>query len=383
MPLIPCWQTTLRAGCSLWAVLAIVGLWVAEIQAQGTASLPVSLSSTSPVSRPGDVGSFEIRLKPLENATSAPVVTALAASAEGRFLAVAGDDHAIRVIDVGSGQELGTFAGHIDWIQSLAFGYSPQAVQAVAPILYSAGNDGRVLEWKYAYPVASREVIRLPYAVRSISVSSGMHALAIAGFSNEVLVWDLQANQLSHRLLCEGGDQRVVRFSPDGKLLLSAGRNGEVRVWDSQTGERLAEYQMHRGRVTTAAFSVDGSSVTSAGEDRRLVRYDIVNAKVEWQRELGKSKIMSLCLINDNLVAVAGADNKVRLFDALTDSVVAELEGHWGTVAVMEACGSFLASGSFDTTVRIWDLEKIDRSNAAGKPVMLSPLKMDADLRIR
>ncbi|MEZ6135298.1 MAG: WD40 repeat domain-containing protein [Pirellulaceae bacterium] len=371
----------------LHACTIVMGLWVGHAQAQleppmHATAIPVSTSSQA-VAGGAVVGSFEIQLEALEDATSAPVVTALVASSEGRFLAVAGDDHAIRIVDVRSGKTTSTFAGHIDWIQCLVFSADQQA-DTVAPLLYSAGNDGRVLEWKYEFPVRSRELLRLPYAIRSISMSSDKQLLAIGGFSNEILIWDLRQNRLKHKLECDCGDQRCVRFSPDGERVLCGGREGEVRVWDTESGNVLAEYREHRRRVTTAAFSVDGNLVTSVGEDRQLVRFDIATGQIQWRRELAPSKMMSMCLINDSLVAAAGADNSIHLYDALAEQVVGVLEGHTGTVAVMAPCGDFLASGSFDTTVRIWDLEVMGRQrDPAGRPVMRAPLKMDADLRIR
>lgn len=371
---------------TLAVLLSSIASNIAGVSAQDLPTFPVSTSTSPAISSQAiadDRISFEIQLQPLDDQTSAPVVTALAASREGRFLAVAGDDHAIRIVDVKSGSTISTFVGHTDWIQSLVFAYESTDA-SVAPVLYSAGNDGRVLQWKYEYPVAFRELVRLPFAVRTISMSSEKKLLAIGGFSDEILVWDLNNDALRYRLQCDCGDQRCVRFSPDGERLLCAGRDGEVRVWDTQTGDMLTEYQLHRGRVTTAAFSVDGTQVTSAGEDRQLIRFDIPAGQAKWKRELALSKMMSLCLINDSMVAVAGADDSIRLFDALADNMVAELKGHWGTVAVMTPCGEFLASGSFDTTVRIWDLDAVAKMRSeSGKPVVHAPLKMDDGLRIR
>lgn len=359
------------------------------ISSQGIGSL-TSTSSGGIRGADGRLGqgertrSFEIQLEALDTATSPPVVTAIATSIEGRFLAAAGDDHAIRIIDVTSGQIVQTVVGHVDWVQSLAFFYDSQEVDAAAPVLYSSGNDGRVLEWQYEYPVKSREILRLPYAVRSLSISSQKRLMAIGGFSEEILIWDLANNRLLHRFDCHCGDQRCVRFSPDGNYLLCAGRDGNVHVWETATGREVAEYKAHRDRIHTAAFSKDGSRITSAGADRQLVRFDLTTGQMEWKREIGKSKMMSMCLINEDMVAVAGADNKIRLFDAMSDGVVAELSGHVGSVAVMTQCGEFLASGSFDTTVRIWDLQAIGaRQQEFGKPVGHAPLKMDAELQIR
>lgn len=330
--------------------------------------------------------STEILFEKLPGATSAPVVTALTGSNDGRYLAVAGDDHAIRIIDTNSRKTIQTVLGHQDWIQSLLFVYPAEPTQSadLVPDLYSAGHDGRVLRWKYTMPLEAEEIAIVPYAVRSISVSSQSGLLAIGGFADEVLLYDLADGQYVHRLQSGIKDQRTVRFSPNGKRVLSGSRDGRIQVWDTTSGEKIADYRHHRRRIYTAAFSADSQFVTSAGEDRRVVRYDLAEHAVVWSTELALSKMMSLCLVNDDMIAVAGADNKIRLLDAQTESVVAELAGHTGTVAVMAPCGEQLASGSFDTTVRVWNLADLEQARERSTvPTSRTPIKMDANTQIR
>lgn len=391
-------------------LLAIAALGLPSLaygqQLEPTDALPAVISTA-----PDNGLSTEFQFQKLPGATSAPVITALAGSRDGRFLAAAGDDHAIRIVDTVSGKTIQTVIGHQDWIQSLVFVYpqshnftlssdSSDTVQAgnsdsldqaiyedpnpVMPELYSAGHDGRVLRWKYSFPLEAEEVAIVPYAVRSISISAQQNLLAIGGFSDEVLIYDLSAGQFVQRLKCSLKDQRTVRFSPDGSRVLSGSRDGEIRVWESQTGKLLAEYRHHQRRVHTAAFSADGKCVTSAGEDRRVVRFDLDEQRVLWSTELAMSKMMTLCLVNQDMIAVAGADNRIRLLDAQSESVVAELSGHSGTVAVMAACGDSLVSGSFDTTVRLWNLSALesDRSRAS-LPTSLTPIRVDAKTQIR
>ena len=324
-----------------------------------------------------EIASAEILLEPLETGSSRPVVTALAASHDGKYLAAAGDDHAIRIIEVESGETLEILSGHEDWIQSLSFAGDSQA-------LFSAGNDGRVLQWNNRYPIEATEVVRLPYALRSLTVSNQQQLLAIGGFSKEIVVWDLSAGKVRFRLTCDCRDQRCVRFSPDGMHILSGGRDGELRVWRTDNGEVIADFHEHVGRVQTASFSADGWQVTSAGEDRQLIRYDLQTARVTHKQEFAQSKLMSLCLISNDVVAVAGADNAIHLYDASTNEVLADLRGHFGSVAVMTPCGDFLASGSFDTSIRIWNLETIEAGIFNfSKPVSRSLIKMDSRLKIR
>lgn len=344
-----------------------------------------------------DIQSTELVFERLKETTSAPVITAVAGSPDGQLVAVAGDDHAIRIVSTESGETIQTALGHEDWIQSMLFAEmnheqpewrdeedTDPLSQNAHTYLFSAGHDGRVLRWKFTLPLEAEEVAIVPYAVRSISVSSERQLLAIGGFSEEVLLYDLQQRMYVNRLKCTTKDQRCVRFSPDGTRLLSGSRDGVIMVWDTSTGELLARYHEHRGRIHTASFSADANAITSASEDRRIIRYDLLQHEVVWNHELAMSKLISLCLINDQLVAVAGADNGIRLFDAETNQVVAEMAGHQGTVAVMTACGESLVSGSFDTTVRIWNLAELEEMRVGRNiPASRTPIKMDARLQIR
>jgi WD40 repeat protein len=359
------------------------------VQAIAQSDAPTQKPAASSSNAFGSGLSAEIQFEKLPGATSAPVVTALASSKDGRYLAVAGDDHAIRIVDTSTGKTIQTVLGHLDWIQSLLFVYSndqdsDSSEESIVPHLYSAGHDGRVLRWKYTFPLEAEEVAIVPYAVRSISVSAERQLLAIGGFSDEVLLYDLKEGQYVQRLKCEKKDQRTVRFSPDGSRVLSGSRDGQIRVWETDSGKLVADYRGHQRRVHTAVFSTDGNSVTSAGEDRRVVRYDLLEKRELWSTEIALSKMMALCLVNDDMVAVAGADNKIRLLDAQSESIVAELTGHSGTVAVMTHCGESLASGSFDTTVRLWNLSQVEqRREQKSVPTSRTPIQIDANTQIR
>ncbi len=319
----------------------------------------------------------EIQLQKIEPHVSPPVVTALAASFDGVYLAAAGDDHVIRLIQAHTGRIVGNFSGHTDWIQSLVF-------SADSKQLYSSGNDGKVLRWDYNEPKRPVEVMQMPYAVRCLSLSTHRGLLAVGGFGNEVGIWDLRKGEWLFKFSCSCGDQRCVRFSPAGDKLLCGGRDGVVRVWDTTSGQELAHVPLHRDRVHTASFSADGLVVTSVGDDRRILRYDLLSQQVTLDRELKGAKLRSLCLVNDYLIAAAGADNSIHIFSTADDVELGKLDGHTGSVAVMCCSGDRLVSGSFDTTVRIWNIESaLNASREPGRPVGLAPLNVDRNMEIR
>lgn len=329
---------------------------------------------------PGSIVPHVIELQPLEETDSIPVVTALASSdSSGSYLAIAGDDHAVRIYSTEQKRVIRTVKAHVDWIHALQFG-SPTEGSDRVPRLYSAGDDGIVYCWQQGQPPIA--LAEFDFAIRSLSFSTHRNLLAVGGFDTRIVLFDTLARRYKHVLECHCGDQRTVRFSPDGSQLLCGGRDGEVNVWDSDTGKKVASYVAHSGRIHTASFSVGGDKITSVGEDRRLVQYDLAAHRVlPLPLEL-PSKLMSMSLINDSIVAIAGADNSIQLYDFQNEQLIANLTAHEGTVAVLCPVGKMLASGSFDTTVRIWDLQEVDAQRRQ-QPVRMTPLQVDDKLRIR
>ena len=117
-----------------------------------------------------------IRLRPISRDFTSTLVQAIAMDPRGELVAVAGDDHAIRIMETSSLKLLGTLQGHSDLIQTLDF--DPQGNRLV-----SAGNDGQLILW-------DRRA-----SFRVIQKMQGTPALA------------------------------CVRFSPDGKEIAAVGFN--------------------------------------------------------------------------------------------------------------------------------------------------------------
>lgn len=196
--------------------------------------------------------------------------------------------------------------------------------------------------------------------------------LAISTKSGAIFLWDQQENHLRDLPSDHRGWIYRVSFSSDGKYLVSAPIDGTPRVWDMTTQELLDNYPFgSRGEISGIDF-FSGDILAASGQDHEIVLWEMprfINKgfhhiiRAEWIWGLGVS-------CDGHFLAAASADRKIYLFEMDLDSYgnydivpFATLSGHTGAVwSVSFACDNYrLASGSWDGTIIIWDVNDADK----------------------
>ena len=328
-----------------------------------------------------------IQLDKLPSHSEPPVITALSVSPSGELIAAAGDDHAIRIVALKTGKTVSTLSGHLDWVQCVEF--SPNGKR-----LASCGHDGALRIWS---------IDETPKVLFEKSVGHALFSLAFlnddqiyaVGFSNKIYHWNAMVGEMIVDHACECRDVRAIACSPDGALVAYGGRDGVLRIrhvndsndslrshtskpgeskpGESKPGEsKTIEWKapLHFDRIRSIQFSQDGRQITSVGEDRRIVHYDVLKRTAVGQTEVGGGKLMGLCQLETNLFAIAGSDNSIRIFSDIDRRVLVKLVGHDGSVGVLKRTSKLIISGSFDTTIRLWDIDRaISSSDTQGRYV--------------
>lgn len=325
-----------------------------------------------------------LRLDPLPGESERPVVTAMAVSPDGSLLAAAGDDHAIRLISIPEGKIIRILSGHRDWVQCIEFSPSGRRIA-------SCGNDGMLCVWNFPSPnrIASSndegriEPVRnqVPHALFAL-VFNAEDDLFAAGFHNSVYRLEISRNSLSVHVRSDCRDIRALALSHLHDKLAFAGRDGILRIVDMPSSEATADTSnavsnqpssyasqpIHFDRIRGLCFSGDGKSIFSVSEDRRLIRFDLASKTVVSQLDLSAGKLMAISPLDNDLVAVSGSDNTIRIINTNDSSVLSKLVGHDGSISVLRRTQTQLISGSFDTTIRTWDIaQAISKVDNAGR----------------
>ena len=160
----------------------------------------------------------------------------------------------------------------------------------------------------------------------------------------------------------------AVEYSADGKILASGSSDGTIRIWDPQTTKNITVLTGHQNGVTHIAISGDSQMLASVGADEKFVRLWNLNTHKPIADLKGKfNTIRSLAYSPDSDIIAAGDfDGTVTLFSTKEKRRITSLVGHNlapsditepGSVLTLAFSpdGETLASGSRDTTIRLWN----------------------------
>ncbi|WP_157180373.1 NB-ARC domain-containing protein [Protofrankia coriariae] len=329
-------------------------------------------------------------------------VTALAITPDGTWLATTGsyDEGTVRIWDPATGRATGTLTGHTAAATKLA----------IAPDgswLATAGSfgDGTVRIWD---PAAATLTSRTSPAgdVTAVTIAPDGTWLAAIHYSGAVRLRDRATGRLTATLstgaqvtaiapdgtwlvvgdslgtvaildratghptaVLTGGTGWVtaVAIAPDGTWLATGSLDGEVRLWDRVTGLCTATLIGHTGRVTMLAIAPDNSLIATSGEDgtARIWNLATGNPVPTRTRRAPRTSRTSrtrwttmLAIAPDGAWLATGShDGVIRIWDPATSRVITTLTGHTGNVTAMTIApdGTWLATGSDDGSIGIWN----------------------------
>ena len=296
-------------------------------------------------------------------------VSAVAFSPDGKLLATASADKTVRLWDVDAGKVKATLTGHTDVVSAVAF--SPDG-----RTLATGGFDATVRLWDVETHALLRTLIGHRGVVQAVAFSPDGKTVVSGGVDTIIRIWDVAKGAEVGRLTGHKSWVNGLAFSADGKLLASAGSDGTVRLWDPATREEKTSFDVGKiGEVRSVAVSPDARTVAAGMRYGTVHVWDVATRKettltghagdawgVAFTPDGGRGGVTPPLLVS------GGGDwNKagdVKLWDVETGKERASLK-HSGEVLCVAVSpdGKRLAAGSWDNTVRAWDLNQLLSDN--------------------
>lgn len=120
------------------------------------------------------------------------------------------------------------------------------------------------------------------------------------------------------------------------------------------------EMSGHKGGVYVVKFSKDGEHVMSGSQDKTVKLWNPYKGLLVKSYEVNSHDVLDLAITQDNCkFSSVGFDKQVYLVDSIKGNVLRRFYGHTERINTIafNPNESVLVSGSYDCSVRIWDLK--------------------------
>jgi WD40 repeat protein len=279
-----------------------------------------------------------------------PVVSSITLSPDGELLAVAGDDHLVRIFNVERGELLRVLRGHADGVMAVSF--FPDGRQ-----LLSGGEDRLAILWDVQTGARLRSLPAQAESIYTAVCSPDGRLMAIPSSADTLRLYRPDGT-IEAQLACRCTDLRAVAFSPDGKLLAAGARDGRLTVWRLDPMTPILDAAVHRRRIRALAFSPDGQTIAVGGEDVTIGLRDLTTGQELFSLASRPGKTLAVAFCGPQWLAAGGTSNTIRVWNLQTQKEELQFVGHSGSVTslVYDDREKTLISGSYDTTIRFWDM---------------------------
>ncbi|BBM85120.1 protein kinase domain-containing protein [Candidatus Uabimicrobium amorphum] len=203
----------------------------------------------------------------------------------------------------------------------------------------------------------------------------------------EVLLWDMQNGQKVRKYSGHKITKHIRHcvFNHDGSRIASASYDSTIRIWNSDIddfapktqGNSLFVLQGFKGDLNAACFQPNGNLIVAGGQPG-LKMWNIDEGQLQGKKNVKLSPIKSglklarevfYCEYTPDgkyiIASSKGAKDNLLVADSKTLKLVHTFEGHSDRVEIFSFIPNYpnrLASASFDGTIRIWNLDNIEKS---------------------
>ncbi len=234
----------------------------------------------------------------------------IAVSPKGNRIACGTSDARIVLINSKTGKSLRFLTGHQSMISALVFTHGGSSI-------ISSSWDSTTRSWSSTKGTQNETPLSHTTEIKSLAVHGETSRGAVGTRDGLVKVFTLPSLKCIRNVPAHNRDVSGLAFTSDGSRLISSSWDGWVKIWDLSSYEIIKNVMRQKERIRSTVLSPDDSRVYLGLHNGVIRSVSLDNAR-DVEELKGHGDIVSALTINPN--------------------------------------GNLLASGSWDRTLRVWDI---------------------------
>ncbi|KAJ9088048.1 ribosome assembly [Entomophthora muscae] len=283
-------------------------------------------------------------------------------SPDGRYLASGSMDNTVRVWDPLTGKAVsGPLKGHRQWITSLA--WEPAHINSEQPRIATASKDKTVRVWDCKMKVTRFTLAGHTATVTCVRWGGGgatgnpQGVIYTASQDRTIKLWNPATGSLIMTLNGHAHWVNSITLSTDYALRTGPFDHTCPKL---ETIGNVQEEALKRYRSALNSSGPDGAErVITGSDDFTMFMWKPFQSNKPIERMTGHQKLVNHVMFSPDgrFVASASFDNSVKIWDGVTGKFIRNLRGHVGSVyqVAWAGDGRMLVSASKDSTCKVWD----------------------------
>lgn len=154
-------------------------------------------------------------------------------------------------------------------------------------------------------------------------------------------------------------DVTSLDWNCDGSLLATGSYDGYARIWTTE-GRLASTLGQHKGPIFALKWNKRGNYILSAGVDRTTIIWDAASGVCTQQFSFHSAPALDVDWQTNNSFASCSTDQCIHVCKLGTDKPIKTFQGHTNEVNAIkwDPQGILLASCSDDMTLKIWSMKQ-------------------------
>ncbi|CAL9002210.1 unnamed protein product [Prunus brigantina] len=186
------------------------------------------------------------------------------------------------------------------------------------------------------------------------TIAEGSSRLSQNGSSNVLVL-----KHVKGRTNEKSKDVTTLDWNGEGTLLATGSYDGQARIWTTN-GELRSTLSKHKGPIFSLKWNRKGDYLLTGSCDKTAIVWDVKAEESKQQFEFHSGPTLDVDWRNNNSFAMSSTDNMIYVCKIGETRPIKTFTGHQGEVNCVkwDPTGSLLASCSDDISAKIWSMKQ-------------------------